>query len=651
MKKTKKNDIQKPVKEVKLLEPGHEEALLEASNDHGSDADSAPEPAKAPVVAPETDTPEVAKDGKKLTPFDKKEIELLSVSAVESMEVTEPVDAPASVDPDETVTIVRPPRAQPWWKKRAVLIPTGVIIGALLLFAIPMVRFAALGWFVNKEVVITVVDSRSGTEVSGATVSLSGRTVTTGSDGVAVFSAIPLGKKTATVTKKFYSAANQKVTVDVFGSTTSSVKLAAVGTITTLSIRDRLTDAPIAEAVLASAGSALGRSDKAGKVEAVIPNGKKEAAISVTVPGYDVLQATITAKTRVLQLIPSGSLYYMDRQDGKINVVKSGLDGSQRKVVVPGTGNESDRTTYFSVSKDWKYGMLRSKRAPNKPEALYVVTTKDDAFKVVDEGAMQFTPIGWSGRYFVYLSMRTGADQWRERTTQLKSYDAETGKLTVLDENASDLASTPNNALYEAISGYHLADTQVSYTKVWTALGDKSLSLDGKQSVINTVKPDGTERKSVKSFPAAEVTAMTAKPAQPGTVYYQVEKSGDDSKVSYGELTMGVYRDITDAASIDTRTHPAYLSSPDGNKTVWTEEAAESVTVYIGDKAAGGKKALREKSQYRLHAWLTNDRLIVVKDGELFITTLEQFSKGSEPLKVASYFKPTDKNGYGYGAQ
>lgn len=648
MKKTNKNDNIKPQKEAKLLEAGHEEVLLTATTERANGNEEKTELDESPTMAFDAVSTD---EDKKLTPFDKKEIELLSVSTVESIEVEDPKDGTASEDPDKTVTIVRPSKPAQWWQKRSVLLPVGVVVVVVLLLAIPAVRFMALGWIWHRDVTIAVVDSRSGSAISGAQVVIGSRTVTTGGNGTAMFASIPIGEQTATVTKKFYTSASQKVTVDIFSADKTAIKVAATGTITTLEVRDRLTDAPVANAVLASGGTTLGRTNDAGTVQAVIPNGKKEAPVTVTVPGYNVLQATITSETRMLQLIPSGSLYFLDRQDGKINVVKTNLDGSDRKVVVPGTGNESDKTTYLSVSKDWKFAVLRAKRAPNKPEALYVVTAKDDKLAVIDDGTVQFTPIGWSGQYFVYQSMRTGADQWRERTTQLKSYNAETGKTVVLDENASELTSTENNALYEAVGGYYLTDTLVSYTKVWTALGDKTLPKDGKQSAIMTVKPDGSEHKSVKSFPAQDIMTITAKSAQPGTVYYRIQPSADNAPYSYGELTSGAYRDAVNTAAIDSKTHPRYLSSPDGSRTLWAEEAAESVTLYSGNGSGDEKKEIRPKSLYRPYAWLTNDRVIVWRGGDLYVTTLTQLAKDAEPLKVGGFYRPTDQIGYGYGTQ
>ena len=429
--------------------------------------------------------------------------------------------------------------------------------------------------------------------------------------------------------------------------------MATTGKLVQIRITDRLSGKPIAEAVVAKGSTIYGKTDVNGKVTVVVPiNGQKLDA-TVTIGKYNVLSTTITPKSTELQLIPSGHLYFLSKQSGKIDVIKTNLDGSDRRTVVAGTGDENNQTTTLLASRDWKYLAFKSKRAPNKPEALYIINTSDDSYKVVDEADAMFGMIGWIGHSFVYEAHRNTGAFWQAKTVAIKGYEAEKGMLTTLDENASVPESTQYNAFYEQIGNSYIVNDRLLYSKVWTRSGlGSDIQVGDKQSIIASVAPDGTARKVLKSFSPNTVSAINARMYQPQGLYYQMSPVTGE-KPTYGQVDNGAYKNIPDFDEFYSKTYPFYLVSPNGTATFWAEERDGKNALFIGGSNADNKVQAAAASEYKAYGWLTDDWLLVQKkDSELYITTKEQLKAGGQPLKVSDYHRTAPgQDGYnsGYG--
>ncbi|MFZ1361128.1 MAG: carboxypeptidase-like regulatory domain-containing protein [Candidatus Saccharimonadales bacterium] len=582
-----------------------------------------------------------------------KNAETMKLNAIESMEVSAEDGDEVSVDPDQEVTIIPDvvrTAHTPWWKHRVAKITGFVLVVVIVLLAIPMTRYMMLGWIWQRDVTVTVQDTATGNAVAAAEVTIGDQTATTNNEGQATLRSVPLGVYTMTIQKKYYGEEQQTIAVDVLPVGETTATLRANGTIVRVAVVDALTDMAVRDASVASSDSKFGKTSQKGEIEVLIPTGKKELEITTTSSQHNVQKTAVTRQTKTVRIVPTGSVYFLNKQDGRIAVVKTNYDGSALKVVVPGTGDESDESTALIASTDWRYMALRAKRAPNKPESLYVVSTKDDSYVVMDDASATFVPVGWIGHLFVYQSTVLGNDQWRGGSTVLKSYNAETGKTIVLDSNASDPASTAVAALYETIESPVIAGGLVVYGKVWATHGEKTISTDGKQAKIVTIKADGSDQKVVKSDTAATVEALTLHSGAPSVVYVTIgQKQGSNT---FGEITTGVYKDITDS-TLATREYPAYVVSPDGTKTLWTEQQGDASTLYLGDKAAGNRQAVAVKDMaLQPYAWLSDDRVILQKDNaELVIMTVDRLKKGATPLTVGAYLRTTPIYIAGYGVR
>jgi hypothetical protein len=575
------------------------------------------------------------------------------LSSIESMEVAPDEQVEETVDPDKEIVIKKSAPQVIWWKRRKIIIPAGIGLLVIILLLVPATRYLLVGWAWQENVSVIIKDNVSGAAVSDADVSIAGKKAITNSAGIATIKGVNVGYQTVHVEKVNYKSMDQPLTVEVFSSAQKrQLTFVATGRIVSVQVTDRLTNQPIADATIAKAASIYGRTDKDGRASVVVPANSKQLDITITSAKYKVFEGAVSASQSSFQLIPTGTMYFLSKQSGKIDVVKTNLDGTNRKVVVAGTGDENDQTTTLLAARDWKYLVLKSKRAPNKPESLFIINTADDSMKVIDEGNVTFTPIGWSGHSFMYTIQRQTEQYYAAKQTAIKSFNAENGNLSTLDENASDPASTSTFARYEVLGNYYIIDDALTYTKVWTRGGYATgpVTTEGKQSLIVTVRPDGTNRKSVKSFSADAVGQISATLSTPQEVYFKIGDNSESIKYSYGELQNGGYKTIP-ANDFDEKTYPTFLMSPNGNASFWSEERDGKNALFIGDKNAGGKQEIANASEFKAYGWLTDDWLLLQKqDSELYITTKDQLKAGAQPLKISDYHKVKNSLiGYGYG--
>src|SRR5205085_4643278 len=121
-------------------------------------------------------------------------------------------------------------------------------------------------------------------------------------------------------------------------------------------------------------------------------------------------------------------VYFLSKASGKIDIIKTNLDGTDRKTVLAGTGKEDQRNTVLLASKDWKYLALQSRR-DSKLAKLYLIDTSTDKLSTIDEGDADFVLAGWKNHYFIYEVDRNGKNVWETNQQALKSFNADNQQL------------------------------------------------------------------------------------------------------------------------------------------------------------------------------------------------------------------------------
>lgn len=538
-------------------------------------------------------------------------------------------------------------------------IPATVVLVIGLLLAVPVTRYALLGTFIKKDFTATVLDSKTNQPVSSVKLTLDGKTAETDQSGMAKFTGVKVGNHTLTATKKYYTDTETDVLVPVMGGSQSAeVKLTATGRQVKVSVTNKLNGKGV-QSALVSAADTEAKTDEKGEATIVLPADKDSQDAEITADGYNKQTAKISVSEGDISdqnkftVTPSGKIYFLSKRTGKINVMKSDLDGSNAVVVLEATGNEEDTDTILLASQDWKYLALKSRRnSADKPASLYLIDTSNDKLTNMDEGDATFTMVGWSGHNFVYQVQRDKVGFHQPNKYSLKSYNAEASKITVLDNTAGEGTGASSYYGSDYKSEYYgqtiLLDGQVNYTKTWVAgtyTADGSY-LAGKNSGIYTVGVDGQGKKTLKSFEASKTSSIESKLYEPKEIYYRVYTNGGQEYYEYHNGSISTKGDLS---ATFNGVYPTFLISPNNTQTFWAESRDGKNTLFIGNAEGEDSKPVAELSEYAAYGWFTNDYILLSKNSsELYVVGAAEIKDSNIPVKVTDYHKPNTVF-YGYG--
>lgn len=539
---------------------------------------------------------------------------------------------------------------------KVIAIVAAVALVIAVLLAIPVTRYGMMGVFVKKDVSLTVLDSVSKKPVSGAMVTMGTYSATSNADGVAKLEQVPVGNYSLQVQKKYYEASSASYTVPILSAPADSKPtIKATGRTVTITVKNKITGGVVSGAAVVVSGSSA-TTDSKGAAEIILPvqqaaqkgtvkaSNYNDAAFEVTVTNNDDQKVAVS-------LAPSGKIFFLSKRTGKIDVMKSDLDGANPETVVAGTGKESDSETVLLSTTDWKYLALLAARDSDKAK-LYLIDTSSGKLSTMDEGDVSFQLVGWSGHQFVYQVTRS-QNLWADKRQALKSFNAENSKLTTLDETQGSGNNFYDYAT-ESLANQYIVDGKVVYTKSWDI--GSSVSPDDRQSAIVSIGVGGSDKKNLKNFAVSEIAYFDARFYEPGGVYYRAS-ARTDGKGSYYE-----YEDGKLTATADTNDnkfynefYATYLISPSGNKTLWYEQRDGKNVIFVGDKSGNNAREIGV-SDHVPYGWYTDDYILFsLKGSELYVMDANgKIDTSHTPLKITDYHKPAityPGYGGGYGGQ
>lgn len=547
------------------------------------------------------------------------------------------------------------PKKDNWFKRtwrtkkgKALFISLALLIVLGILYAVPASRYGILGLVVKKEAVLAVVDTQTKKPVTQATVEVAGLSAKTDNDGKVVFKDVPVGEYQAKVTKKNYKDGTSSYTVPIFtASEQTTVNLEATGRQVLVTVTNLITQKPIENASLV-ADEVTAITDARGEATLVLPADKPVVKAKISHTDYNETEADVLvtdqADANKLTLTPAGSVYYLSKATGKINVMKANLDGSAASVVVEATGSESDQSTVLLAARDWQYMMLSAKRKANVAGQLYVIDAKTNTLKTVDEGNVGIQLVGWSDHNFLYIVTRNDKKEWEEKYQAVKSYDADTGKITLIDET-SGTGTAYVNGEYENFGSPYIIEGKLIYTKTVSrgVAGPKT-----KKPAIMAATVSNGQTQRVKEFDSTKYASIEARLYEPQEVYFRVDIDGGTP--AYYEYETSGLKSVTNTDGKFYETYyPTYLISPNGQKSFWDEPRNGKNALFIGDKNGSNSTELAQQSEYTAFGWLTDGYILLSKNGsELYIAAADQ--PLGKPVKITNYHKPSQSfPGYGYG--
>lgn len=560
--------------------------------------------------------------------------------------------------PEQPLVAAKPKgRLRRWLgTKKGKVITALLLIAAIIgvLAAVPLTRYAIAGLLLKKDVAVVVIDSQTKKPVTDAEVSLQAVSAKTDAEGKATLAGIPVGEYTLKVTKKYYQDSSSAYTVPILASPAEArPELVATGRQVTVSVTNKISGASLGDATIA-ASDTTATTDAEGVATIVLPADKETVQATVKRSGYNdatvELRVVEQSDDNKLALTPAGSVYYLSKKTGKINVAKANLDGSDEKVIVEGTGKEDDFNTVLIGSRDWKYLALLSRRDGGTDPKLFVIDTTTGQMKVADEGKATFTLIGWTGNQFVYTVERGTANFWDDKRRALKAYDAGSGKLTVVDETAGSGTSF-YDYMHQQLLYVRVIGDEIVYSKYW----NYSVNYDGtptiadKKAQLVSVKAGTADKKVIREFDPLYFGSLEVATYRPNELYIRWSNGTQSSYYAYKDSSLKDLSGVTDASYYDN-INRNYLVSPNGNKTYWSEVRNGKNVHLVGDKNGESGVEMLVSEEFAPYGWYADDYVLLAKgNNELFIAAVGE-KAFTTPLRITDYHKPVVTHaGYGYG--
>jgi hypothetical protein len=575
---------------------------------------------------------------------------------------------PELPEPDEETGDEAEPKGhnifQKFWheyrSKKKIAIPATVILLLAVLFAIPLTRYRILGLVIKKDVILYTVDSKSKGIVFNSIVTIDGKAPGCGSSRPPYpncFSKIPVGKHKIKVEAAFYDPVEKEVTVGLGKSKEKNVEIPMVanGSAIHIAVSDKITGKALANVHIKAGKSETLTTQYGGSI--FVDFSADTVDLELSRDGYNttktsvkIVPGQVSQENTQLALTPSGKLYFLSKKTGKIDVVKTDLDGSNRQVVLAGTGNEEDTNTVLLAARDWKYLALQSRRDNGKAK-LYLIDTSSDKLTEIDSGNATFTPVGWQDHYFAYTVYRDSVPVWQGKRAALKTYNAENQKLATIDETIAE-GSGDYDYAGDAIESVYIQKDSLIYVKRWSASYYSVYRLAGKRMGIYSAKLNGTAKQALKDFEVADNGFINAAASKPNEIYYSV----NNATTSYYEYAAGKLSEAKDINAESFRKYyPTYLLSPSGQATFWYEPRDGKNTLFTGTPDGSSPKEIASLSEYIPYGWYSDDYLLVSKNSsELYILPTGGPGDKGQVLKISDYHKPAINflgYGGGYGGQ
>ncbi|HEX7963389.1 MAG TPA: hypothetical protein VF466_02255 [Candidatus Saccharimonadales bacterium] len=484
--------------------------------------------------------------------------------------------------------------------------------------AVPEARYFALNTAgVRASASIPVVDDITQLPLKGVTVTVAGQSKETDAKGVARFTKLRLGKTDVTVSQPGFALIRRHAVLGWGSNPLDQVSLTATGARYAIVVQDYLSGKPLA-GVLATAGDSTALSDDQGKIELTLEN-PSAAGLQVTLSkdGYRTEQTALKApnQTAAATLVTSRKAVFLSKASGVYDLYKSDIDGANKEVLLPGTGNENGNLTLV-VSPDGSHAALVSTRDNQHDADGYLLSTL--TMIDVEQGtastlshADQIQLIDWIGSRLVFEQVSSDPKTPPASRSTVVSYD-------YVANSRVQLAAAPK------LSGVFSAQGAMYYA---IAADDNNGSL---QPALYRINPDGTNRQNVYSH---EVWSGLR------TDYNTLALQTADGWIGYN-LKTGAAAAIAGPSSYTSR---LYRDNADHSRSLWVNQGV----LMLSDTVAGKDTPVQTQSGLTYPVqWLGDDAAIfrVVTSNETadYATAL---SAGAVPHKIADV-----ANTYGFSS-
>lgn len=314
----------------------------------------------------------------------------------------------------------------------------------IILTLIPAPRNTALNVAgVRSTAQIKILDSDTALPLKSVKVTLGSQTETTDNDGMAIFSGVRLGSQKLLIEKSAYQTITQDITIGLGSNIIEPVQLESIGSSFEFSIVDWLSGQAVeGSEVTYDENSAYANSE--GLAVLKVPKLSQENIdVTISAPGYldQVISiSTINHEQSQVDMVIDRRHYFVSKRSGEYEVYSANADGSDQKLLVPASGNESDDIR-FDVSPSGEKAVLVSVRdleLKNENgfvlKSLFLIDTESGEMQKIDSSE-RIDLIGWIDESMIYVKVQAGVSGQNPKRHRLMS-------LNTLNGQTSEIASS-----------------------------------------------------------------------------------------------------------------------------------------------------------------------------------------------------------------
>lgn len=375
-----------------------------------------------------------------------------------------------------------------WWRNKWARWITILLLvsGLAVTFAFPTSRYFVLNAVgIRSSAQVRVVDIATQLPLKNAQVTIGSTKVITNEKGIARFERLKLGPQTLAIKRIAFAPVRQDMVIGWGSNPLGTFKLSATGIKYVIDTHDYLSNKGVANAQ-AESGQATAVADDKGIITLVLSDDDDSVTtvdITVAAGGYRTETFTadlLASESAPLVLVPAAPAVYLSKQSGKYDLIRSDIDGKNRKVLLAGSGTENNNVT-MAVDADSKRAALVSTRDAVRDNDGYLLSTltlvdlETGASQTLDH-AEQIQLIDWVGTRLIYEQAVAGASASNSQRYRLIAYDYESNNRTQLAAaNQFHAVMSAQGMIYYSISNTDPA---------------------AKPAFIR-VKPDGTTRQTI----------------------------------------------------------------------------------------------------------------------------------------------------------
>jgi hypothetical protein len=415
-------------------------------------------------------------------------------------------------------------------------------------------------------------------------VKVQGAEALTNENGDATLEGLELGPTELRLEKVAFATVKRSITIGWGSNPMGEEKMDPTGAQFAFVVTDYLSGKPVVKAEAVS-GQANAFSDKNGKLLLTLDKPEDKIEITITAPGRRPEKFTMSADKqegeRAVKMVPVRKHVFIAEQSGRYDIYAAFADGKDKKLVMKGTGNESEDITLAAHPSDDVVAVVstRDGKRSNNDQLLHNLTVVNMRTKQVKtvQTAERIQLVGWMGERLIYVRVMpdTKNDDPQRNRLIAYHYKDETNNQLAAANYFNDIITASGRIYFAPSAAYQKPNTAKLYS----------------------FSPDGTERKTLLNqeiwnmFHTAHDTILMT--------------TSDDSWFEYK---------LGDKAATAASGQPAdpksyvFMDSPNGNKSFWIEKRDGKSVLLVRDIKSGEEKTIATKNQPEMPAgWLGSD--------------------------------------------